>query len=195
MMGCQFKEGDPIQLLDNHIYHSLFTSSFISTDFLINILFCLLSYWITAMDYFKRISQIILWSVGSKNSLTTLYHQNHDRWNAFCLIPAHAASMLNSKDHQYRLALRWGWRLSRKTHSNPSLLIQCGDLGMVPEWKSNAAPTPHIQGAWTLCRWLAIHISCFGKPSPTQTISGRASLIMLTTASSSSGVNSRNGGQ
>ena len=57
------------------------------------------------------------------------------------------------------------------------------------------APTPIIQGALTRRRCVAIHRSCLSKPSPTQTTSGRASLIIRTTASSSSGVWSRNGGQ
>ena len=55
--------------------------------------------------------------------------------------------------------------------------------------------TPMSIDAPSRSRMRAIHFSCLGLLSPTQTMSGRAALIMSTAALSSSGVICRNGGQ
>ena len=55
---------------------------------------------------------------------------------------------------------------------------------------SAASMTPQ-----TFPSWAAIHFSCFGAPNPIQMKSGFVSLICFTTASSSSSVSGRNGGE
>src|ERR1700730_14733123 len=83
----------------------------------------------------------------------------------------------------------------RYIHSKPASRIHDGACLILPLKKSNVAPDATMIVPRIFSRCTLIHTSCFGDPSPTQRKSGRALLIMSHTASSSSNVSGRKGGE
>ena len=87
-------------------------------------------------------------------------------------------------------------------HSKPDRWIQYGACFTLPEWKSNAAPTPNMIRPWPqflvksgyFSRKSCMKASCFGVLNPTQKKWGRFSCNSLCKSCSSSFVKALKGG-